>query len=305
MNIQDIQYLRQETGAGIMDCKNILIETDGDIQESLAILRQKGFHLAQKKAERTASDGIAYAGVYGSKAVLVEVNTETDFVAGNSEFIRHVEAIAKAIAEYTPNDLDSLMQCVTEYQGLTVSALLQKMVLTFDEKMVIRRFNVFDGDIPIAYMHQKGTYGVILSLVVDSKCNETELGRIGKELGMQIAAMAPLYICRSHISDETRADIAAAIVQEVQEDENLNHKSPQVLDKVVAGRIEKYFLSKCLMEQAYIRDDRITVNQFLQRSGAGLGVQIDVSRFCRYERAEGLHNKEMSNIEMARQMSKK
>ncbi|MEN6392064.1 MAG: translation elongation factor Ts [Syntrophomonas sp.] len=305
VNKQNLQYLRQETGAGIMACKNALLEAQDDLQLSMAILHKKGFKAVEKKAERTAADGIAFARVFGNQAVLVEVNTETDFVAGNSQFIAYVEMIAKAAAVHSPVDIAALMQCLTEYQDYTVGDLLQKMALTFGEKIVLRRFSILIGDMPTAYMHLKGKYGVILDLAVDSRCDENNLTGVGKELGMQIAAMAPLYVSRSRIDDETKDAINAAIIQQVKDDESLINKPPQVVDKIIAGRIEKYYRSKCLMEQDYIRNDNITVQQFLQAAGAELGMKIEVKEFYRYERAEGLHNEEMSNIELARQLASK
>jgi elongation factor Ts len=303
IGIKDIQFLRQETGAGIMDCKNALNETNGDVQQSLTILQEKGFQTVKKKAERTALDGIVCAEVFENRAILLEVNTETDFVANNKEFVCYVEMIAKTIAMYSPNDISSLLECVTEEQGLTVSKLLQKMVLTFGENIVIRRFNILYGNMPIAYMHQNGKYGVILNLAVDCEFDNTILYGIGKELAMQIAAMAPQHISCSHLSDESIAAIKAQIVQEVKEDRNFSNKSPQMIDKIVSGRIEKFYRLNCLMEQAYIRDDDLTVRQFIQTATAGLDAQIDVTEFFRYEKADGLQNREMDNIELARRIA--
>jgi elongation factor Ts len=305
MSIQDIQFLRQETGAGIMDCKNALTKACGDVQQSLVILQEKGFQIAKKKADRAALEGIAYAEVFSNRAILLEVNTETDFVASNNEFICFVGRIAKTIAQFTPNDISSLLECAIEGQDLTAGELLKKMVLTFGENIVVRRFNILYGDMPVAYMHQKGKYGVILNLAVDCEFDNTRLYGIGKELAMQIAAMDPRYISRFHLSDETMAVIKAQIVQEVEEDKNLGHKPPQLIDKIVSGRIEKFYHLNCLMEQAYIRDDNITVKQFIQTATAGSDVQIDVTGFFRYEKADGLQNKEMDNIEFARQIANK
>ena len=195
-NIQDIQYLRQETGAGIMDCKNALGQTNGDLQQSIAILQEKGFQMVMKKEDRLVLEGIVYAKVYGNKAVLLEVNTETDFVASNSKFISYVEEIAKIIAKYRSDGIPNLLECVIERKNLTAGELLKKMVMTFGENIVIRRFNILYGDMPIAYMHQNGKYGVILNLAADNEFDNNRLYNIGKELAMQIAAMNPKFISR-------------------------------------------------------------------------------------------------------------
>jgi elongation factor Ts len=306
MKIQDIQYLRQETGAGIMDCKNALNKANGDLGQALAVLQEQGFQLAKKKADRVTTDGIAYAEVFGNRAVLLEVNTETDFVAGNDEFVSYVKKIAKAIAEHTPGHISSLLECATDEQSLTVGALVQKMTSTFRENIVVRRFEVLSGDAPIAYMHQKGKFGVILNLAADGELDLTGLYGIGKELAMQITAMAPQYISRSHLSDDTKADIKAQIVQEVKGDGDLGQKPPQVIDKIVSGRIEKFYRANCLLEQAYIKDDSITVQQFIQTGAAGSGAQIKVTGFFRYEKGDGLQNEEgIDNCEYARQMANK
>ena len=288
VNIQDIQFLRQETGAGIMDCKNALNETNGDLQQSIAILQEKGFQMAKKKADRPVLEGIAFANVYGNTAVLLEVNTETDFVATNNEFICYVKQIAKTIAQNKPNDISTLLECIIEEKNLTVSKLLKKMVLTFGENIIIRRFNTLYGDMPVAYMHQNGKYGVILNLALDNEFNNNRLYVIGMELTMQIAAMNPKYISRFHLNNETIADIKSQIVKEVKEDRNLCNKSPQVIDKIVSGRIEKFYNSNSLMEQTYIRDDSVTVEEFIQKETAGFNFHIDVTGFFRYEKSEDL-----------------
>jgi elongation factor Ts len=306
MNIQNIQYLRQETGAGIMDCKNALNKANGDLQRAMAVLQEQGFQLAKKKADRITTDGIAYAEVFGNRAVLLEVNTETDFVAGNDEFVSYVKKIARAIADHMPGDIPSLLECATEAPGLTVGDLLQKMTATFRENIVVRRFEVLSGDTPIAYMHQKGKFGVILNLAADGELNRTGLYGIGRELAMQITAMAPQYVSRCHLSDATKAEIKAQIVREVKEDGDLGHKPPQVVDKIVSGRIEKFYRANCLLEQAYIKDDSITVQQFMQSAAAASGAQIEVTGFFRYEKADGLQNEAgINNCAYARQMANK
>lgn len=288
VNIQDIQFLRQETGAGIMDCKNALGQANGNLQQSIAILQEKGFQMVKKKADRPVMEGIAYAEVYGNRAVLLEVNTETDFVASNNEFICYVEEIAKTTAKYTPNDISSLLECTIEGKDLTIDKLLKKMVLTFGENIVIRRFNILYGDMPIAYMHQNGKYGVILTLTTDNKLDNFRVYGIGKELAMQIAAMNPKFISRFHLSNETIAEIKMQIVKEIKQDMNLADKSPQLIDKIVSGKIEKFYNLNCLMEQTYIRDDSITVEQFIKQAIVGLDVKINMTEFFRYEKSEDL-----------------
>lgn len=304
MNIQDIQYLRQETGAGMMDCKNALLKAKGDLQQSLMILQEMGFQLAQKKEARAAADGIAYARVYDNRAVLVEVNTETDFVSTNAEFIAYVERIAGTIAQLLPDTISALLLCQIPGQDLTVTELLQKMVLTFREKIEIRRFEVWTGELLFAYMHQNGRYGVILKLTAEGPSDHNSVQDIGKELVLQIAAMAPRYISRSYISEQTRAAIKARFAEEITADPKLSSKTPQQIEKIISGKAEKFYHSNCLLEQKYIKDDSLTVKEYIQQASAGLGVQIDIAGFCRYEKAEGMQDTDGQNIlAFARQMA--
>lgn len=287
-NIKDIQFLRQETGAGIMDCKNALVQTNGNLQQSIAVLKEKGFQAIKKKEDRVVLEGIAYAGAYENLALLLEVNTETDFVANNNEFICFVQNIAKTIAQNKPNDISGLLESVIEGQNITIDELLKKMILKFGENIVIRRFNILNGNMPIAYMHQKGKYGVILNLAAGNEFDNAQLYSIGKELAMQITAMNPLFISRTSLSSETIANVEAQIIREVREQGSFNNKPQQIIDKIVSGKMEKFYNLNCLMEQAYIRDDSITVEQFIRQAADGLNGQIDVTGFFRYERSEDI-----------------
>jgi len=290
ISIQDIQFLRQETGAGIMDCKNALSQANGNLQQSIAILQQKGFQMVKKKEDRPVLEGITYAGVYGNKAVLLEVNTETDFVASNNKFISYIEEIARTTVKCNPCNISKLLETPIEGQNFTTDDLLKKMILTFGENIVIRRFNVLYGNMPVAYMHQKGKYGVILNLTANYEFDNNRLYNIGKELAMQIAAMNPKYISCFNLSKEKIAEIKKQIVDEIKQDRNLVNKPQHLIDKIVSGKIEKFYNLNCLMEQAYIRDDGMTVTQFIQNEIAGLDVKINVTEFFRYEKSEEINS---------------
>jgi len=288
MNIEKIRLLRQETGAGLMDCKNALIEANGDDQHAMALLFEKGFHLAKKKAERVAADGIAYARVFGDRAVLLAVNSETDFTAGHPAFLSFVAVLAEVIARQMPKDIDDLMSCFVEEQGKTVAELLQKMILRFRENLVIRGFETLTGPMPIAYMHQNGRIGVILNLSDHGSSDRESIRSIGMEIAMQIAAMHPRFVSRSELTAETILSIRQEITEAVNEDEGLRSKPSQVRDKIVNGRLEKYFATNCLMEQASIRDDSWTVRQYIDTMAGQTIGRINVTQFYRFEKGEGL-----------------
>lgn len=305
MHIKDIKYLRQETGAGIMECKDALSKTGGQVTEALAILQERALQIARKKSSRPALEGIAYAKVFGHRAVLLEVNVETDFVSGNANFVSGVAKIAETIARYQPGDVASLLACPIGTGDLSVKDFGQKMVHTFGENIVIRRFEVLQGDHPIAYMHQNGKYGVILNLAAEGDLEVDSLNRIGSELALQIAALAPQYVSRFDLSEAVAADIRRQIAVAIEQDEGLTHKPSAVRKSIATGRMDKYFRNKCLLEQRYIRDDSLSVQQFLHQASSGKNAQVKVTGFFRYEMAEGLDpDPETDHLEFARQLAR-
>ena len=288
MNIQDMQKLRQETGAGLLDCRNAWTEAGGDMDKAIALLHEKGMAIAQKKAERVAADGIAFAKVFDDCAVLLEVNSETDFVAGNEAFIGSVERIADTIALRRPADLAALAACQAANQDLTVGAMLQRMVLMFRENLVIRRFDIVTGDRLFAYMHQNGRIGVVLSLSVNGPADQDLINRIGQELALQIAAMNPPYISIQSIDEATLSAIRGDIVAEVHADLALRNKPESVRERIVAGRFEKFLSTNCLMEQPSIREESRSVRDQIRSMMDHEPLDIVVTAFRRFEKGEGL-----------------
>lgn len=288
MNIQDMQKLRQETGAGLLDCRNAWTEAGGDMDRAIALLHEKGMAIARKKAERVAADGIAFAKVYEDCAVLLEVNSETDFVAGNEAFIAFVERIADTIALHRPADVTALSACRTADQDLTVGELLQRMVLMFRENLVIRRFEIVTGDRLFAYMHQNGRIGVILSLTVSGTIDEDLIDRIGQELTLQIAAMNPQYVSIQSMDKATLSAIRDDIAAEVNADVALKSKPEPVRERIVAGRFDKHLSTHCLMEQPSIREESRTVREQIRSMMGHESRDIIVTAFGRFEKGEGL-----------------
>lgn len=325
LNLESIRLLREKTGAGLMDCRQALTAAAGDIQLALAVLREKGFEAAARKSERVAVEGIAHAAVFGERAVLLEVNTETDFAAGNTMFANGVARIAAAIARANPVDLAALLACPADGEEATVGDLLQKMILTFRENIVIRRFVTLTGTWPFAYMHQNGKFGVILSLEVTAAGDgghsagaggekplaaselTTEwwdrLNQLGIELAMQIAAMAPRFVSREALGEAGQRDIQVQIEAEIAADEQLQRKPDAVRTRIAAGRLEKHFATFGLLDQPYMRDDTLTVRAWLEQTTAGWPIHIGISGFSRYARGEGAGGAEASAAEYARQLA--
>lgn len=290
INIQNIQILREQTGAGLMDCKKALIEADNDISQAVRIIKATGVELAEKKAERIAADGIAYADVINGKAVLLELNTETDFVSNSPHFRKSVCSIAQTIAAYEPKNKDQLLQCTCEGENFSINSLLQKMIITFRENIQLRRFQVLSGKYPIAYMHSGGKYGVILQLDVNGENSKTDIKSIGKELAMQIASMAPDYLSQKDIPEAMMSKLQRETQLDIASDKKLNSKPDKVVEQIYQGRIKKFMKTHCLLEQPFIKDDTITVGQFLADQGNKHNIEITVTKYFRYEKAEGLQD---------------
>ena len=287
MNIEAIQTLRRETGAGLADCRAALEEHGGDVARAIASLLHKGAQAAERKAERTASEGIALARVYGRCAVLLEVNTQTDFVAQNALFRNQVDAIAEAIALNHPHDVTALKRVPLPQQATTVGELVQKMVISFGENIVIRRFAALSGSMPYAYMHQDGKIGVILNLDGPDSVGPSQWEPFARELTLQIAAMKPLVVSREDLEPAALEAMVRQIEADIAADEILGQKPAEIQSRAAAGRLEKYFRDNVLLEQSWIRDDAKTVREMLETANTPSG-PIRLLRFYRYERGDGI-----------------
>jgi elongation factor Ts len=306
ITIQDIQALRQKTGAGMMDCKKALAKADGNFEEAENFLRESGLAAAVKKAERVSADGVAFADIVGGTAVLLEINTETDFAAQSAAFQKFVRDVAEVIALRQPEDTDSLMNCRMGDNGASVQEALQDKVLVFGEKIQIRRFALITEGLPFAYMHNGGRIGVIMQIDVADGRNEDAALEIGKELALQIASMNPEFVSRPDVPEERLTALKNVIEDEIRSDPKYLGKPKEIHDRILRGRIEKFFREKCLLEQAYIKDDSMTVGQFISARAKELDVRLTVRAFVRYEKGEGLHgDDEKSNEDFARELAMK
>lgn len=272
-----VKELRERTGAGMMDCKKALQQTDGNIEAAIDYLRENGIAKAAKKADRIAAEGLSYIEVKGNKAVILEINSETDFVAKNEKFVALVKNVADAILAVEPKTLEEALQ--VEAQGGTVEAVINEGIATIGEKLSLRRFEVVsktDSDAFGAYSHMGGRIGV-LTLVEGSTDEEA-----AKDVAMHIAALAPRYLDES----EVPADVLEH-EKKVLTEQALNEGKPaNIVEKMIVGRINKFLEEITVVKQKFVKDDSLTVEKFVASKGGKL------AKFVRYEVGEGIEKRE-------------
>lgn len=285
---QDVKELREMTGCGMMDCKKALSESDGDKEKAVEFLREKGLATAAKKAGRIASEGIvkAYIDKDAKIGVIVEVNSETDFVAKNADFQNFVTSVAKTVAEKNPADVDALLatKCVDD-EG-TISEMLTEKIATIGENMNIRRFVRFEGDV-CSYIHGEGRIGVLVKFDTDV-ADKDGFESFAKDIAMQIAAAGAQYLDR----DAVPADVVEK-EKEILSAQALNEGKPaNIVEKMVIGRINKFYKEVCLVEQEFIKDPDMSVTKYIEETGKKLGGSIKIADYARFEKGEGLEKKE-------------
>jgi len=293
---QDVKELREVTGVGMMDCKRALTESDGDMEKAIAYLREQGLASAQKKAGRITAEGVAFAAVYGNVGVVVEVNSETDFVAKNDMFTNFVKGLAEAIANEAPADVDALLACKFPGINKTVSEQQQEMILVIGENISVRRFIRYTEGLSIPYVHAGGKIGVIVNLDVSEISDMDAVTELGKDIAMQIAAMRPLYLDISSVDPvelEKEREIQYNKAFEESKAKNLpDDKAAQIAENMVKGRINKFYEEICLLNQPFVKGDKITVEKHVQQVAKSLGGKIAVKAFTRFEKGEGIEKKQ-------------
>ena len=289
----DVKALREKTGVGMLDCKKALAETDGDMDKAVEFLREKGLAAAQKKAGRIAAEGVAYAEVFSDGAALVEVNAETDFVAKNEKFLDFVKNVCYVVAKWGPADMETLMTLPYRKTGMTVEQAQQDMVLTIGENIKIRRFERYMEGMSIAYNHMGGRIGVLLNMNVSAGLEENEtVIELGKDIAMQIAAMNPSFLDKSSVSQETLDKEKEIQLAQLANDPKMAAKPEKVKEGIVMGKMGKFYEENCLMQQAFVKENKTSVEKHVAAVAKELGGTIEVKGFYRYERGEGLEKKQ-------------
>ena len=285
---QDVKALREKTGCGMMDCKKALVQADGDMDKAIDFLREQGLAKQAKKASRIAAEGVAYATTSddNSVGVVIEVNAETDFVAKNDSFMEFVKACAATVIEQNPADVEALLALQATGSDKTVAELLQEKVLTIGENIQIRRFERMEGTC-VAYVHAGGKIGVLVNFNTDLAA-KPEFVAYGKDVAMQIAALNTPYL--------TRDDVPAEVIdheKEVMRQQVINEGKPEAIaDKIVMGKINKYYKENCLVDQEFVKDNKLTVAQYTKNTAKELGGNIDIVKFVRFEKGEGIEKRQ-------------
>ncbi len=285
---KDVQALREKTGCGMMDCKKALTECDGNMDAAVDYLREKGLASQAKKASRIAAEGtVAVATANGASAV-VEINSETDFVASNDEFKAFAAKVAEVVAKVNPADVDALLAAKDDESGKTVDELKQDIFLKFRENMQIRRFARYEG-VVATYVHMGGKIGVMVKIDTDLEASDALL-TMGKNVAMQIAAMNPSYLDPASVPADVLEKEKAIMVAQMKEDPKMAGKPDQVLAKIVEGKIGKYYKENTLVEQTFIMDD-IAVGKYVANTAKELGGNVKIADFVRFEKGEGIEKR--------------
>ena len=298
---KDVQALREMTGVGMMDCKKALTETDGDMNKAVEYLREKGLAASQKKAGRIAAEGMAYAAVVDGVGVVVEVNAETDFVAKNEKFVDFVKGVAATGAADKPADLEALMACKYAGTDLTVTEQQQEMVLVIGENIKVRRFAFYTEGVSVPYIHAGGKIGVLVNLAADVDVTE-----IGKNVAMQIAALNPRFWDKSQVTEDVLAEEKKIALALMDSDPKMAAKPAQVKEKIVMGKMNKFYEENCLLQMEFVRSDIFqgTVEHYIADAGKKLGGSVKFVNAVRFQTGEGIEKKQEDfAAEVAAQMN--
>ena len=271
-----VKELREQTGAGMLDCKKALTETNGNMEEAITWLREKGISKAAKKQTRSAAEGLASAKISGNNAVLVEVNSETDFVAKNPEFISLVDGIASVILDKKPANMEEAMKL--DMNGTSIEEVIVNKTATIGEKLSFRRFELVEKTDNQVF----GTYSHMGGKIVTLALLEGEDSEVAKDIAMQIAAMRPLYLDRESVSEE-RIQKEREILTEQAENEGLDANK---LPMIVNGRLNKFFEEVCLVDQGFVKENKMKVSKYVESKN------MKILSFVRYEVGEGMEKKE-------------
>lgn len=280
MNItaKDVANLRDMTGAGMMDCKKALVDAEGNIDKAVELLRERGVAKAAKKESRIAAEGAVGAYVSGNVGVLLEINCESDFVSKGDKFQNIVSTIAKVIAEQRPKDVEALNSCTVE--GKSVKEYMTEQTVVIGEKLSIRRFECYQTKGKIeTYIHMGGKVGVMVEAYPYKSGEE-----ILHDVALQIAAAKPSYISKNDVPSDVIEKEKEILLIQMQNDEKNANKPREILEKIVTGKIGKYYTENCLMDQPFVKDDSMTVSKLI-------GDKFTVARFVRWEMGEGLEKR--------------
>ena len=284
----DVKNLREMTGVGMMDCKKALVEADGDIDKAVEWLREKGLAAAQKKAGRIAAEGVAYAAVIDGIGVIVEVNAESDFVAKNEIFNEYVKGVAAVVAKENPTDLDALYAAPFG-NGHTVLEEQNDKVLVIGENIKVRRFARYESGLSVPYVHMGGRIAVLVNMEAPEAPAVVELG---KDIAMQVAALNPTFKDKSDVDAEFIAKEKEIRLAQAKEDPKNAKKPDAIIEKIIEGGLAKYFKEICLMQQPFVKDDKVSVEQHIAAVAKEVGADVKLVGYTRFEKGEGIEKRQ-------------
>ena len=285
---KDVQTLREKTGCGMMDCKKALVECDGNMDAAVDYLREKGLASQAKKSARIAAEGTVAAVVKNGVGALVELNSETDFVANGDGFKALAAEIAEIVADENPADLDALL--ATAKDGQTVEEKVQELFLAIRENIKVRRFVRYEGKV-VSYIHGGGKIGVLVNFDTDADADNAELVACGKNVAMQIAAMNPAFLDEASVPADVIEKEKAIMVAQMKEDPKMANKPEAVLGKIVEGKMGKYYKENCLVEQQYVIDGDLTVGKYVESVAKAIGTPVKIASYVRFEKGEGIEKR--------------
>ena len=286
---KDVAELRKQTGCGMMDCKNALKDANGDFEAAVKLLREKGIAATAKKASRIAAEGLVDIMTIDNVTAIVEVNSETDFVAKNAIFQEFVKDVLKTIIANKPADVDALLASAFVNGGTVADALAEK-TYTIGEKLSIRRFVIIEG-VVASYIHGLGATGVVVSFETDV-ADKDGFAEMAKNVALQTAAMPVQYLDKDSVPAEVLAEEKNILIKQMQQDPKMANKPQQVLEKIVEGKLGKFYENNCLLHQLYVKDDSMTVAKYVETTAKALGGAIKVTGYVRFDKGEGLEKRE-------------
>lgn len=285
----DVKNLREMTGCGMMDCKKALTECNGDMEAAADFLREKGLASQTKKASRIAAEGTVCAYTKNGVGAVVEINSETDFVANGDGFKALAAEIAEIVAEQNPADVDALL--ALKKDGKTVEEKVQELFLAVRENIKVRRFARYEGKV-VSYVHAGGKIGVLVNFDTALDADNAEFVQMGKNIAMQIAAMNPAYLDEASVPAEVLEKEKEILIAQMKEDPKMANKPEAVLGKIVDGKIGKYYKENCLVDQQFVMDGEITVGKYVENTAKALGSDIKIVSFVRFEKGEGIEKRQ-------------
>ena len=293
ISAKDVMELRKQTDCGMMECKKALTEADGNFEKAIESLRERGLATAAKKASRVAAEGMVYADYCPAckVGVVIEVNAETDFVAKNDKFVDFVKEATKVIMKQNPADVEALMACKTE-SCETVDEALKNLILVIKENIKVRRFVRYEG-VCSAYVHGGGTHGILVNFETTNGIEaKDEFAAYGKDVAMQVAAANPSYVDEAAVPAEVVAKEKEILLAQMANDPKMANKPDQVKEKIVMGKLNKFYAENCLLQQAFVKDGDVSVEQYMNNAAKALGGKVSFNTAVRFEKGEGIEKKQ-------------